>query len=59
MLWSKNDGKYIKGESRLNPSIWSIFSAGMKVYQRGITIESQLADHEAFGAASISKGNHD
>ena len=51
--------KYIKGESRLNPSAAIMIARALEVYQRGITIESQRQDHGEADEESISKGNHD
>ena len=51
--------KCIKGESRLNPSARVDYVPVGKVYQRGITIESQPAVNDAYLEASVSKGNHD
>ena len=51
--------KCIKGESRLNPSSATSTTTSAKVYQRGITIESQLPLVEGDAVVSVSKGNHD
>ena len=51
--------KCIKGESRLNPSRDMTITAKPEVYQRGITIESQLSELIREKYPSVSKGNHD
>ena len=51
--------KCIKGESRLNPSLYTSEMVVSKVYQRGITIESQPREPVLNRVRSVSKGNHD
>ena len=43
----------------MNPSAREMPEAAAKVYQRGITIESQLMADILAHEASVSKGNHD
>ena len=43
----------------MNPSLTDKGDVDAKVYQRGITIESQHHDWNPRGVASVSKGNHD
>ena len=43
----------------MNPSVAGYDPETQKVYQRGITIESQLPLVEGDAVVSVSKGNHD